>query len=42
MGSGGDALVRIMGEIRLDVPVLSRFECEYSVLQEDANAARGG
>ena len=38
-GSGGDALVRIMGEIRLDVPVLSRFECEYSVLQEDANAA---
>ena len=38
-GSGSDALVRIMGEIRLDVPVLSRFECEYSVLQEDANAA---
>ena len=38
-GSGGDALVRIMGEIRLDVPVLSRFECEYEVLQEDANAA---
>ena len=38
-GSGGDALVRIMGEIRLDVPVLSRFECDYSVLQEDANAA---
>ena len=38
-GSGGDALVRIMGEIRLDVPVLSRFECEYRVLQEDANAA---
>lgn len=38
-GSGADALVRIKGEIRLDVPVLSRFECEYSVLQEDANAA---
>ena len=38
-GSGSDALVRIMGEIRLDVPVLSNFECEYSVLQEDANAA---
>ena len=38
-GSGGDALVRIMGEIRLDVPVLSRFECDYTVLQEDANAA---
>ena len=38
-GSGSDALVRIMGEIRLDVPVLSRFECECIVLQEDANAA---
>ena len=38
-GIGGDALVRSMGEIRLDVPVLSRFECEYEVLQEDANAA---
>ena len=38
-GSGGDALVRIMGEIRLDVPVLSNFECDYDVLQEDANAA---
>ena len=38
-GSGGDALVRILGEIMLDVPVLSRFECEYEVLQEDANAA---
>ena len=38
-GSGADALVRIMGEIRLDVPVLSNFECECIVLQEDANAA---
>ncbi len=38
-GSGSDALVRIMGEIRLAVPVLSRFECEYEVLQEDANTA---
>ncbi len=38
-GSGSDALVRIMGEIRLDVPVLSNFECECVVLQEDANAA---
>ncbi|MBI2861791.1 MAG: DNA adenine methylase [Chloroflexi bacterium] len=38
-GSGFDALVRIMGEIKLDSPVLSRFECEYVVLQEDANAA---
>ena len=38
-GSGGDALVRILGEIRLDVPVLSNFECECIVLQEDANEA---
>jgi len=38
-GSGSDALVRIMGEIRLEPPVLSNFECDYEVLQEDANAA---
>jgi adenine-specific DNA-methyltransferase len=38
-GSGSDALVRILGEIRLETPVLSRFECECEVLQEDANAA---
>ena len=37
-GSGADALVRITGKIRLEVPVLSNFECEYQVLQEDANA----
>lgn len=36
-GSGADALFRIMGEIKLDVPILSNFECEYEVLQEDAN-----
>ena len=38
-GSGSDALVRILGEITLAPPVLSNFECEYEVLQEDANAA---
>lgn len=38
-GSNSDALSRIMGEIRLDVPVLSRFSCECEVLREDANAA---
>lgn len=38
-GSGSDALGRILAEIRLDPPVLSNFECEYEVLQEDANAA---
>jgi adenine-specific DNA-methyltransferase len=38
-GSGRDALLRIRGEIRLEVPVLSRFECECRVMQRDANAA---
>ncbi len=38
-GSGADALVRIMGEISMAPPVLSQFECEYEVLQDDANAA---
>lgn len=37
-GSGSDALVRILGEIRVELPVLSRFECEHEVYQEDANA----
>lgn len=36
-GSGSDALVRILGEIKLEVPVLSNFECESHVHQEDAN-----
>ncbi len=38
-GSGSDALLRILGDITLDIPVLSNFECEYEVLSEDANAA---
>jgi len=38
-GSNSDALKRIKGEIRLEVPVLSRFECEVEVCQQDANAA---
>jgi len=37
-GSGSDALVRIMGEIKMERPVLSQFECDYKVLQEDANS----
>lgn len=36
-GSGCDALTRIKGEIRLEPPVLSRFECEYEVFQADSN-----
>ena len=38
-GSGSDALLRILGDITLDVPVFSNSECECKVLQEDANAA---
>lgn len=38
-GSGSDALVRIKGQIVLEPPVLSHFECDYEVLQEDANQA---
>ncbi len=38
-GTGSDALVRIMGKIVLEPPVLSRFECDYEVLQQDANGA---
>jgi len=37
-GSGSDALGRILGTIVLDVPVLSRFECEIEVFKRDANA----
>jgi adenine-specific DNA-methyltransferase len=37
-GSGSDALARIRGTIRLESPVLSRFECRCEVFQEDANA----
>ena len=37
-GTGADALSRITGKIRLDVPVLSNFECEYRIERDDANA----
>jgi len=36
-GSGRDALSRILGKITLEAPILSNFECEYLVYQEDAN-----
>lgn len=36
-GSGADALLRIRGRIELEPPVLSRYECECAVYQEDAN-----
>jgi len=38
-GSNSDALTRIRGKIVLEPPVLSRFECDVEVLQEDANTA---
>jgi len=38
-GTGRDALNRILGKIELEVPILSRYECDYEVIQEDANAA---
>lgn len=36
-GSGGDALERIKGQIRLQPPILSKFECSVEVHQSDAN-----
>jgi len=36
-GHGRDALTRILGNIRLVPPVLSRFECSSEVCQQDAN-----
>lgn len=36
-GTNSDALIRIKGDIVLKPPVLSRFECDVEVLQEDAN-----
>ncbi len=38
-GSGADALLRIKGQIVLEPPIFSRFECDYEVLQQDANHA---
>jgi adenine-specific DNA-methyltransferase len=36
-GTGGNALQRILSPIRMAAPVLSRFECETVVHQQDAN-----
>jgi adenine-specific DNA-methyltransferase len=36
-GSGADALGRIRGKIVLEPPVLSRFQCDVAVRQQDAN-----
>ncbi|MDP2173660.1 MAG: DNA adenine methylase [Candidatus Cloacimonadaceae bacterium] len=36
-GTNQDALKRILGNIELKKPVLSNFECDYLVFQEDSN-----
>ena len=36
-GTGLDALKRIKGKIKIEIPVLSKFECDYQVLQDDTN-----
>jgi adenine-specific DNA-methyltransferase len=36
-GTGSDALKRIKGNIKLEMPMLSKFECDYQVLQDDTN-----
>ena len=38
-GTGADSLQRIRGTIRLEPPILSRFECPVEVFQADAQAA---
>ena len=41
-GSGSDAMSRIKGEIRLEVPLLSKFTCDYEVWNVDANSVADG
>jgi len=36
-GHGQDALTRIMKEIEIEIPVFSRFSCDYCVTRKDAN-----
>jgi len=36
-GNGKNALKRILADITLELPVLSKFECDVNVYQEDAN-----
>ena len=40
-GAAGNAINRIMAPIRLEVPVLSRFQTKYQVFQEDATVLAG-
>lgn len=41
-GTNEDALARIVGEIRLSPPILSRFDCAVEVFQGDANMIAPG
>lgn len=34
-GEGENSLSRIMGEINLDLPILSNYECDYQVFRDD-------
>ena len=36
-GTGLDALKRIKGKIKIEIPVLSKYECDYQILQDDTN-----
>ena len=36
-GTGLDALKRIKGKIKLEIPVFSKYECDYQILQDDTN-----
>ena len=36
-GTGSDALKRITGKIKIEMPVLSKYECDYQILQDDTN-----
>jgi len=40
-GDARDALARIVRDIHLQLPIRSRFECEYSIHQADANSLVG-
>ena len=40
-GTGRNALRRILGEIKLSLPLFSNFETEYQIHQQDANALVG-
>ncbi len=35
-GTGRNALRRILGDINIEIPLFSNFECDYQILQEDA------